>query len=100
MKMNKRTDDRTKKQKKTHTVLVTATDRFLSVWGPCLTGRSKCAWACRPEDAGRVFDWVSRRSEMKFVRKNTSGKWYPKAVHVHIYCVEAGHPALAVAVSV
>lgn len=88
-----RVDDRTEEQKKTHTWLVTATDRFMSGWGQASGGLSKCAWACKPEHRHKVLAWVSNRSEMKYVNE-TVGKWYPKAAHVHIYVVEDGHPAL------
>jgi hypothetical protein len=88
-----RQDDRTPEQKKTHTILITATDKFLSGWGQARGGLSKCAWACKPEHADKVFNWVQKRSEMKYVNYNT-GKWYPRAAHVHIYVVNEGHNAL------
>ena len=90
----KRVDDRTPEQMKTHTYLVTATDRFMSGWGGASGGASKCAWACDSLDkAQKLFDWVSSRSEMKYVNI-TSNNWYPKAAHVHIYVVDDSHPAL------
>jgi len=90
----KRIDDRTPEQKQTHTVLITATDKFMSGWGKASQGASKCAWACRSDqDWRKVLDWVENRSEMKYVNVNTSGKWYPKAAHVHIYVVDDNHPA-------
>ncbi len=89
-----RTDDRTKEQKKTHTVLITATDRFLSGWGKARNGTSKCAWACKPEHVNQVLAWVESRNEMKYVNVNYTGKWYPKAAHVHIYVVNEDHPAI------
>lgn len=89
-----RQDDRTKEQKKTHTVLITATDKFLSGWGEAQGGLSKCAWACRPEHADRVYKWVSNRGDMKYVNWHYNN-WYPSnAKHVHIYVVEETHPAL------
>ncbi len=88
-----RIDDRTEEQKKTHTVLITATDKFMSGWGLAKNGLSKCAWACRPEDRHKVYNWVKSRSDMKFVNMHHSG-WKPKAAHVHIYVVKETHPAL------
>jgi len=87
-------DDRTPEQRRTHTILITATDRAMSGWGGARGGLSKCAWACKPEHADRVFNWVKRRGDMSYVNM-TTGKWYPRAAHVHIYVVNAGHPALA-----
>jgi len=90
-----RNDDRTAEHKKTHTWLVTATDRFMSGWGKCEGGASKCAWACKPEHVDQVFKWVSNRDEMKYVGC-TDRPWYPRnAKHVHIYVVENGHTALS-----
>lgn len=91
MKSHEIIDQRTKEQKITHNVLITATDRFLSGWG---RGVSKCAWACKREHADKVFTWVDDRSDMKYVNMNFSGKWYPKAAHVKIYVVDEDHPAL------
>ena len=89
-----REDDRTPEQKKTHTVLITATDKFLSGWGMAKNGTSKCAWACKPEHASKMFDWVVQRSDMKYVNINYTGKWHPKAAHVHIYVADEDHPAI------
>ncbi len=90
-----RQDDRTKEQMQTHTTLITATDKFMSGWGKAKNGLSKCAWACKPEHADKVFDWVQNRSDMRYVNMNYSGNWYPKnAAHLHIYVVNEGHPAL------
>ncbi len=89
-----REDDRTPKQMKTHTALITATDRMLSGWGGAKNGLSKCAWACRPQHLDKVYRWVQDRTDLKHVNVNLSGRWYPKAAHVHIYAVEEGHPAL------
>ena len=88
-------DDRTAEQMKTHTVLITATDRFMSGWGGASLGVSKCAWACRKDqDWGKMLDWVESRNEMKYVNVNHSGRWYPKnAAHVHIYVAEDTHNA-------
>ena len=92
--MTERIDDRTAEQKKTHNWLITATDKFMSGWGQARNGNSKCAWACLPEHADKVLQWVESRSEMKYVNV-TNRPWYPRnAAHVHIYVVEDGHPAL------
>lgn len=89
-----REDDRTKEQKSTHIYLVTATDKFMSGWGLASGGASKVAWACETwEHAATVYKWVQGRSDMKYVNI-TSGKWYPKAAHVHIYVVDENHPGL------
>ena len=86
-------DDRTPEQMLTHTWLITATDKFLSGWGQAKGGKSKCAWACTPQDAAKVLQWVESRDDMKYVNA-TNGKWRPRAAHVHIYVVTEGHPAL------
>ena len=79
---------------KTHIYLVTATDKFLSGWGGAAGGASKCAWACDSWDkAEKMFEWVSNRSDMKYVNI-TTGKWYPLAAHVHIYVADDNHPGL------
>ena len=91
--MTTRVDDRTPEQRTTHNWLITATDRFMSGWGGARGGASKVAWACKPEHAGHVLDWVQSRSDMKYVN-STTGKWYPRAAHVHIYVVDDEHPAL------
>jgi len=88
-------DNRTPEIKKTHTVLITATDKFMSGWGEASQGASKCAWACKPEHEDKVYNWVKNRSEMKYVNINYSGRWHPKAAHVHIYVVDDNHPALS-----
>ena len=90
-----RIDERTSEQRKTHTWLVTATDKFMSGWGKCSNGLSKCAWACEPKNRQKVLNWVRNRKEMRYVNEHV-GNWYPKnAEHVHIYIVNDGHPSLA-----
>ena len=92
----KRADDRTPEQKKTHTVLIVATDKFLSGWGGAAGGLSYAAWACKPEHQGKVFDWVSSRGEMRRVRI-VADPYYPgpACAHLHIYVVNEGHNSLA-----
>ncbi len=91
-------DDRTEEQSKTHTWLVIGTDSFMSGWGAAKSGNSYAAWACLPEDAGRVLQWVESRSDMKRVREVSEchGRlWRPRGVgHAHVYVVEEGHSAL------
>ena len=88
-------DDRTPEQKLTHTTLITATDKFMSGWGQASQGLSKCAWACsNPVHADKIFDWVSNRSEMKYVNIHYRNEWKPRAAHVHIYVVDETHPAI------
>lgn len=87
-------DERTKEEKISHPVLVTATDRFMSGWGGAKGGASKCAWACRREDASAVLAWVENRDEMKYVNVHYNG-WSPRnAAHVSYYVVGEDHPAL------
>ena len=92
-------DDRTPEQKKRLTWLVIGTDSFMSGWGGAKGGNSFAAWACQPKDRNKVLQWVSSRGEMKRVREHNeaySGKYRPgsSCVHLHIYDVEPGHPAL------
>ena len=92
--MATRVDDRTAEQKKTHTYLVTATDKFMSGWGGASGGISKVAWCCdTKEKMWKLLSWVEKRPEMKYVNW-THGTWYPKAAHVHFYVVDDNHPAL------
>ena len=89
-------DDRTPEQRKTHTCLVTATDRFMSGWGGAEGGASKCAWACDSHSAAcKVYAWVKARGEMRYVKLHAWGEsWRPRAAHVHVYVVGPTHPAL------
>jgi len=43
--------------------LITATDRFMSGWGKCEGGVSKCAWACRPQDWEKVYVFFKHEDE-------------------------------------
>lgn len=89
-------DDRTEEQMKTHTTLITATDSFLSGWGRAQGGKSKCAWAVKPEDASDMLAWVESRDDMKYVNCHTRNSWKPRnATHVYIYVADRGkHRAL------
>ena len=88
-------DDRTPEQKGTHTVLITATDKFMSGWGGAAKGASKCAWAVERKNWRQMLEWVENRSDMKYVNVTFSGEWKPRnAAHVHIYVASDSHPAL------
>jgi hypothetical protein len=87
-------DDRTEDQHKTHTVLITATDKCMSGWGMAAGGASKCAWAVERKNWEKMLKWVESRSDMKYVNVDFSGKWKPRnAKHVHIYVANDNHPA-------
>jgi len=91
-------DDRTDEQKKTHKVLVVATDKFLSGWGRAENGSSCCAWACEPHQVEKIYRWVCSRSDMHNVQK-VKGDWNvrdynPSCVHAHVYVVTDNHPAV------
>lgn len=87
-------DDRTPEQKKTHKVLIGGTDTFLSGWGKAKGGKSFAFWACTYDNADKVFQWVSNRSDIKKVRY-VSSNYRPNAKgHCHIYVVTENHPAI------
>jgi len=96
--MAKVEDDRTDEQKKTHSVLIVGDDDFMTHWGRHCgkvgrSGKSRAAWACRPEDADSVEQWVWSRGDMKRVRR--AARVYPKrGDHIHIYVVDDQHVAL------
>ena len=89
-------DDRTPEQTKTHTLPVVATDRFLSGWGPCRNGKSKCGWAFDPSkvSSDRVFEWVKARSEMRYVNLVDLRTYRPRnCARFHLYVADENHPA-------
>lgn len=87
-------DERTPEQKKTHRVLIVGTDSFLSGCGKAEGGVSYAVWACKPEDADKVYHWVSNRGDMKRVREVRSD-YKPKGKgHCHIYVVDENHRAI------
>lgn len=87
-------DDRTPEQLTTHTELIVARDKFLGGWGRAKTGKSICAWACKPEHTREVLEWVSKRSDMTNVRLCASN-YKPKGPgHFQIYVVTENHPSL------
>lgn len=88
-------DDRTKEQIATHTCIIAGRDRFLSSWGPGKEwGGSTAAWACKPEHVHLVYQWVSKRDEMTYVRTTSHRALWNVRGLVHIYVVGEGHPAL------
>jgi hypothetical protein len=82
-------DDRTPEQKKTHTVLVVMTDRFLSGWGRASGGASVAAWACgTSQEVTDAERWVSGRSDALRVRTvyDSPRRYRPRsAAHFHVY---------------
>jgi hypothetical protein len=79
-------DDRTAEQKRTHTLIVLATDRWMSGWGKASGGASYAGWACTPEDLDACEAWVSQRSDMRNVRV-VGGNYRPRAGagHCRVY---------------
>lgn len=86
-------DDRTQKQKETHTVLVVGTDSFMSFKGQAKGGASVAGWACRPENEEEVLSWVDGREDMFNVMVEESD-YEPDAAHFHVYVVNEGYPSL------
>lgn len=87
-------DDRDIHEKQTHKVIIKADDSFMSGWGGAKGGKSVAAWACLPEHAEQVLNWVENRSDMSNV-KVVDNSHYFDAKHTHIYVVTDGHPAIA-----
>lgn len=89
-------DDRTEKEREELTVLIGGVDRFLSGWGGARGGLSVAAWACREEDAEKVFAWVDSRDDIKKTRQADDGDFQvpSNTAHFHVYAVRPGHPAL------
>ena len=89
-------DDRTNDQQRTHAVIIAGRDTFMSRWGRGKTaGGSTAAWACTPENARAVIDWVDAREDMTHVRETTDRALSRVKGLVHIYVVGENHPALA-----
>ena len=89
-------DDRTDDQQETHTVIIAGRDINLSRWGRGKTaGGSTAAWACTPENARAVIDWVDARGDMTNVRETTERSLSRVRGLVHIYVVGENHHALA-----
>lgn len=90
-------DDRTEEQNKTHRLAVVARDNFMSGWGPCRDGFSRCAWAFDPSkvNSDRVFNWVKHRDEMQYVSLvDLSTYRAPRGTaHFHIYVCDENHVA-------
>ena len=89
-------DERTEEQLKTHTYLVTATDRFLASWARSRDGLRKCAWACTADTVDAVYRWVKSRPDMGYVKIRCPGApaWRPRCSDVSTYVVGDGHPML------
>ena len=90
-----RKDDRTTEQKHTYRWGVVAKDKFLTGWGPCKTGTSRCAWACAPDaPLDKLERWVRSRSEMRYVNVVDLNTYRPPrgTAHFHIYVAEKDHP--------
>jgi len=79
-------DDRTPEQKRTHTLIVLMTDRFLSGWGMAEGGPSYAGWACTPDTVNTIEQRIRNRSDAKRVRI-VLGDYRPPAGpgHCHIY---------------
>jgi hypothetical protein len=88
-------DDRNEAQKHTHRLAIVARDVFMSGWGQCTNGVSRCAWALHPDvNPDRVFNWVKSRKEMRNVNVVDLNTYKPKNTHhFHIYVCEPSHVA-------
>ena len=91
-------DDRTDEQRQTHSVLIVGDDDFMTLWGRSCgkvgqSGKSRAAWACKPEDADAVEQWMWSRKDLKRVRRAVRA-YAKKGDHIHIYVVGAEHVAL------
>ena len=88
-------DDRTDKQRKTHTLIVLGTDSFLSGWGGAGKGPSYAGWTSRPDNVGAVENWVRCRGDMKRVRVVGNDYRVPNIEgHCHFYVVDLGHASI------
>lgn len=89
-------DDRTAEQKQTHVWAIVARDKFMTGWGRCRSGASRCAWACAPGvNTDRVFNWVQNRKEMRYVNMVDLRTYRPAqgTEHFHVYVCNADHVA-------
>lgn len=90
-------DDRNVDEHLSHNWLVIARDRFMSGWGGAAGGASIAVWACATlPEAEACEQWVRNRSEMRnvrLVREKNRTLARIRAAHVHVYVVDAGHPA-------
>lgn len=91
-------DDRTDEQRQTHSVLIVGDDGFMTRLGyGCglvgKSGKSRAAWACRPEDADAVERWVRGRGDLSRVRR-AARAYAKRGDHIHIYVVTDEHPSL------
>jgi len=91
-------DERTEAERKTHTLLVVMTDKFMSGWGKAANGLSLAAWACTPDTLPQAERWVRSRTDARRVRvvvdDGKANRYRPRGNgHLHIYVVREGHPA-------
>jgi hypothetical protein len=93
-------DDRTDEQTESHRWVVMGVDRCMSGWGDAEGTISYAGWACTDEHLETVKAWVKGRSDMERVRildsREGSEVWPQGRVHIHIYAVDDGHPALTI----
>jgi len=87
-------DDRTSEQMETHTILIVALDKWMSGWGLAENGRSYVAWACKPEHAQFVKNWVANRGDLAYVRVKENGYKPRGNGHFHVYVVTKNHPSV------
>lgn len=89
-------DDRNEEQKRTHLWAVVARDKAMSYWGQAAGGVSRCAWAVPFLDLDKVENWVRGRGDMTYVRPIALANYRaPRGTaHLHIYVVDANHPAV------
>ena len=90
-------DDRDDTQKGTHYMAVVARDKLMSGWGGAQGGASRYAWAFDPSqvNSDRVFNWVNRRSEMRYVNLVDLRTYRApqETAHFHIYVCDKNHVA-------
>lgn len=93
--MTTRKDDRTPEQRQTHNYGVRMRDAFMSGWGGAKGGNSIALWACKAEHVDAVLRWVEDRKEARNVNVVHDVNAYRcRCVHLHIYVVTEGHPAI------
>lgn len=90
-------DRRSDTQCCTHSTWIGGTDSFLSGWGEAENGASIAVWACKPEHADTVEEWVNNRSDMLDVfrmEEHDIDESFAEAAHISIYVVHNNHPSL------
>lgn len=87
-------DQRTASQRLSHTVLVGGAERIRTIKG-LSEPPSYAFWACRPEHAQTVKDWVRNTNHLRTAEMTRTGYMAPSyAMRCQIHVVEHGHPAL------